>query len=88
MAQIKKVRKILDGYEDNFGEELAGLKFLYLNDEQLDEFDDWFDDYENMVTQASSKSNRFFLPISPFVDKYLDSSDYGSEGGAKNCFQN
>lgn len=83
LAQIKKVRKMLDGYEDNFGEELAGLKYLYLNDEELDEFDDWFDDYENMVTQASSKSNRFFLPISPFVEKYMDDSDYGSEGGAK-----
>ena len=82
-VQIDKVREALEGYSDRGGFELSGLSVVYLNDEHLDEFDKWFDGYSNMVSQTSSKSDKFFLPISPFIEKYMDAADYGSEGGTK-----
>ena len=43
------------------------LKFAYLSDEELDEFDDWFDKFIIELGRDEDYTGKFFLPISPFM---------------------
>ena len=49
---------------------MAGLKHVWLDEEDLDEFDDWFDNFIDMIKETDEKEKGLFLPLSKFISDY------------------
>ena len=67
-SQLNQIKMIVEG-----GHESGGLMDYYFeNDEELDNFQEWFDGLKDTIEDMEKGQQNFFLPISPFITDDLD----------------
>ena len=71
-SDIKIPREQLSAVSRKLAE---GLMFHYLDDEDLEEFDDWFESFTDEMKKAGEK-REYYLPLSPFVLNYYQDKNH------------